>query len=144
MIHSNAVNICVLIVDDDHYFNANVLGYALERRGFEVLHAYTVKEFEDHWESADVIVLDIRLPDKEGEPIDPWGVLKALKRLQDAHSEATPSQLGRCIIRSAHTQEDSKRAGVPLPTCLKWFGPDAPFSVLLEAVRSATEGGGQP
>ena len=141
MTSSNVEKTCVLIVDDDYYFNTNVLGYALERRHFEVLHAYTVREFENQWKSCDVIVLDIRLPEEEGREIDPWGGLKALKRLQDAHSESVAPQLHNCIIRSAHTHEDSTRAAIPLPRFSQWFAPDTPLSVLLDAVRTLAKGG---
>jgi CheY-like chemotaxis protein len=131
----------VLIVDDDYYFSTDVLGYHLKRRGYKVLHAYTVKEFEAQWKQADVIVLDIRLPAEEGYAIDPWGGLNALSRILAKFAKDPPPQLGNCIIRSAQTEEDAIGAGVPVPPKKYiWFAPDAPFSDVFTAIKKVAGG----
>jgi CheY-like chemotaxis protein len=127
----------VLIVDDDYFFSKDTLGYYLKRLGYKVLHAFTVEEFESQWQLADVILLDIRLPEKEGHQIDPWGGLKGLERIRNKNlsSGQAPFQLDHCIIRSAHTQADAAGAGVPPPRHSDWISPDLPFSRIVGAVK---------
>ena len=132
---------CVLIVDDDYYFSTEVLGYHLEKRGFRVLHAYTACEFEDKWRNADVILLDIRIPEKEGAPIDPWGGLNALNKILGkikAENKQYP-QLENCIIRSAHSKDDTTGAAIEVPHYFKWFSPDIPFSTIIQTVNEVAE-----
>jgi CheY-like chemotaxis protein len=131
---------CVLIVDDDYYFSTDVLGYHLKRRGFNVINAYTASGFEKNWQSSDVIVLDIRLPEKEGDPIDPWGGLKALKRIQENNpDERCYPQLKNCIIRSAQTQADASGAKIDVPQHHRWYPPDIPFSDIIKTVKEVAE-----
>lgn len=130
----------VLIVDDDYYFATEVLGYHLRRLGYTVHHAYAVDEFHEKWKDADVVILDIRLPQKVGLPIDPWGGLNALSEiLRSLGHDQIPQQLRCCIIRSAQTMEDAVGARVEPPEHLEWYRPDEPLSTLFDAVRSASQ-----
>jgi len=55
----------ILVVDDEPGIRESLV-YALERDGFQSLEAGTLKEAWEHWESADLIVLDLMLPDGSG------------------------------------------------------------------------------
>jgi CheY-like chemotaxis protein len=137
MMSNNPVT--VLIVDDDYFFSTETLGYLLKRQGYAVLHAFTVEQFVAAWPNSDVIILDIRLPEREGQQIDPWGGLKGLDRIRNDQSAngVMPPQLDRCIIRSAHTKEDAAGAGVTPPAHFDWIRPDQPYSRIAEAVKRA-------
>lgn len=52
----------ILVTDDDETLCRNV-SLALETEGFQVLSAMTLKEAAALWESADLILLDMLLPD---------------------------------------------------------------------------------
>jgi CheY-like chemotaxis protein len=126
---------CILIVEDDYFFGKDVLGYHLGRQGFEVLNAYTASDFEQLWTKADVILLDIRLPEREGEPVDPWAGLRKLYFLQNSTAGAKRPQLERCIIRSGQTMQDAIGASVNVPKHSRWFSPDVSFFDIVQAIR---------
>jgi CheY-like chemotaxis protein len=127
----------VLIVDDDYFISTDVLAHHFGRFKLKVVNAYTAAEFEQKWRDAHAIVLDIRLPNNPGEPIDPWGGLRCLDKIRKGLPQGTPCrQLDKCIIRSAQTPDDAKAASVPIPTHFRWFPPDVEFSKLLAAVRT--------
>jgi len=129
----------VLITDDNYYFSG-LFARALKGSGFEVDTAYTVAEFTVKWVDADAVVLDIRLPLREGEQIDPFGGLHALQEIQGRYpSNAVPNQIENCIIRSAHDPKDARAANAPVPRCFKWYPPDIPLSELIDSVRDVIE-----
>lgn len=130
----------VLIVDDDYYFGTDVLGYHLKRRGFDVIFAYTASEFRNCWQKADVILLDIRLPDKEGDPIDPWAGLKTLQRIVSGlPPDGYYPQIQNCIIRSAQTKTDAVTSSIEIPRHYKWLSPDVAFSDVVNTISEAAE-----
>jgi CheY-like chemotaxis protein len=133
---SDQISSRILIVDDDYFLSTDVLGYQLKRLDFIVVNAYTALEFEERWREADVIVLDIRLPQRPGEPIDPWGGLLSLNKIRGNLGDCSRyPQLENCIIRSAQTEDDAKAANIPVPVHFRWFSPDVSFSELLDTVR---------
>ena len=126
----------ILIVEDDYYFGTDVLGYHFKRQGFDVVNAYAASEFEGSWIDVDAIVLDIRLPEKPGELIDPWAGLRTLNKIRGSLGDCSiPLQLENCIIRSAQTLGDAKAASISVPKHFKWFPPDVSFSELLETLQ---------
>jgi len=135
---SNPKSVTVLIVDDDYHFNVDIMTYYLKRiGGYEVRNAFTVRDFRERVNEADVIILDIRLPDDMNAPIDPWGGLKALKDLSDSaqDNESLRKRLSRVIIRSVHSKDDAKRAEIPVPDHYCWLSVDAPLSKIMTALK---------
>ncbi len=61
----------ILIVDDEPAIRESV-AYALERDGFETVEAATLGEAHNAWNGADLIVLDLMLPDGNGIDFLKW------------------------------------------------------------------------
>ncbi len=129
----------ILIVEDDYFFGNDVLGYHLKKHGFQVLNAYTASDFERLWKQADVIVLDIRLPEREGEPVDPWAGLRKLYAIQNSEDGSGRRQLENCIIRSGQTKEDAIGASISIPKHFRWFGPDVSFFEIVDTVKEVAQ-----
>ncbi len=68
----------VLVVDDEPAIRES-LAYALGRDGFAVLEAGSLRQARAQWEQADLIVLDLMLPDGNGIELLSW--LRAQSRL---------------------------------------------------------------
>lgn len=126
----------VLVVDDDYHVNLDILSYHLNRMGgFKILNAFTIKDFRKHANEADIIILDIRLPENDGDEVDPWGGLKALIDLiQNSMIKTLSDGRPPVIIRSVQTKEDAKRAGQSLPSYYCWLHVDAPLSQITNAI----------
>lgn len=58
----------VLVVDDEPKIRASVRGY-LERDGYHVLEAETAAQAFELAPGADLMILDLRLPDRDGEDV---------------------------------------------------------------------------
>ena len=128
----------VLIVDDDFHFNNDVLTYHLQRLGgYHVLNAFTIVEFKRQAFDADIIILDIRLPEDHGKPFDPWGGLKALRELneRDNLTEADKKSLSAVILRSAFKKGDAEKANIQIPEHYDWIDINAPLSQLTNALE---------
>jgi DNA-binding response OmpR family regulator len=63
--------ITVLVVDDEPAIRES-LAYALGRDGFEVLEAGSLREARERWERADLLILDLMLPDGSGIELLGW------------------------------------------------------------------------
>lgn len=126
----------VLIVDDDYQFNSD-LSYYLQRCGYEILNAFTVEDFKRLAPEADVVFLDIRLPDRDGALINTWGGLQALREIlaREDISESTRNCLAKVIIRSGHTKEEASRAGEKIPPHHRWLATDAPLYEIMRALQ---------
>jgi len=61
----------VLLVDDEPAIRES-LAYALSRDGFAVLEAGSLRQAREQWEQADLIVLDLMLPDGNGIELLSW------------------------------------------------------------------------
>ena len=61
----------VLVVDDEPAIRES-LAFALGRDGFEVLEAGSLRQARERWEQADLIVLDLMLPDGNGIELLAW------------------------------------------------------------------------
>jgi DNA-binding response OmpR family regulator len=61
----------VLVVDDEPAIRES-LAFALGRDGFEVLEAGSLRQARERWEGADLIVLDLMLPDGNGIELLAW------------------------------------------------------------------------
>jgi len=129
----------VLIVDDDYHFNVDVLGFHLRRLGYPVDSAFTIDEFRTKAASADVIVLDIRLPPRAGETVDIWGGLGAYSELLSIADGPMKARLQRVVIRSANAREDAVRAGKLTPALAEtpWLAVDSPLTEIVSAVDAA-------
>lgn len=55
----------ILIVEDDLTLNKN-LAFALDAKGFSVITAHTIDEASELYQQADLIILDVMLPDGNG------------------------------------------------------------------------------
>jgi DNA-binding response OmpR family regulator len=87
----------VLVVEDEPAI-AESLAYSLEREGYEVATAGTLADAEDKIADADLIILDLMLPDGSG-----FDVLAGLRRV-----ERPPA----VIILSSRDQEADRVAGL--------------------------------
>ena len=66
----------LLLVEDDKNL-ADGLLVSLEQAGYECLHAETIAEVKQHWEKADLVVLDRQLPDGDSvQHLPEWKNLK--------------------------------------------------------------------
>lgn len=133
-------NIVILIVDDDYFFNVDVLTYKLRQMGYnKIINAFTMEEFKEKAALSDIVVLDIRLPKKSGAPIDPWGGLKALDEMISSSTidEKTKKTLSRVIIRSVQKIEDARKINIPIPPQYRcWLPVDVPLSEILEEIQA--------
>ncbi len=68
----------VLVVDDEPAIRES-LAYALKRDRFEVVEAGSLRQARECWEQADIIVLDLMLPDGNGIEFLAW--LRAQSRV---------------------------------------------------------------
>ncbi|MDO5560527.1 MAG: response regulator transcription factor [Oscillospiraceae bacterium] len=55
----------ILIIEDDETLNKNT-AFALRAEGYNVICAYTVEQAQDMYTGADILLLDIMLPDGSG------------------------------------------------------------------------------
>lgn len=126
----------ILVVDDDCSFNEDISSY-LEEEDFRVVNAYNALEFKERASSVDIIILDIRLPDRPGAQIDTWSGLKALNQLQEKQEEAgnpMPRYLKNVIIRSGHEESEAKKAGIRIPNHSCWLKTYSPLQEIKEAL----------
>ncbi|MEZ8824326.1 response regulator transcription factor VxrB [Vibrio amylolyticus] len=66
----------LLLVEDDKNL-ADGLLVSLEQAGYECLHAETIASVAQHWEKADIVILDRQLPDGDSiEHLQGWKQLK--------------------------------------------------------------------
>lgn len=66
----------LLLVEDDKNL-ADGLLVSLEQAGYECLHAETIADVKQHWESADLVILDRQLPDGDSvQHLPDWKKLK--------------------------------------------------------------------
>src|SRR5262249_7959734 len=98
----------VLVVDDDT-FAVSVVRQQLHDLGVVVSSAYTADDFKKHWRDADVIVLDIRIPEREGESTGEWVGLQTLYKIQQECVALgnCPRQIYRCILYSGLNKQDA-------------------------------------
>lgn len=63
----------ILVVEDDLELSRGIC-YALQKEGYETCEAYSIKEAEESWADgeADLILLDVNLPDGEGFSFCKW------------------------------------------------------------------------
>lgn len=63
----------ILVVEDDLELSRGIC-YALQKEGYEACEAYSIKEAEESWADgeADLILLDVNLPDGEGFSFCKW------------------------------------------------------------------------
>lgn len=98
--------ITILIVDDQYDFNEEISDY-LGQLGYTTINAYAAEEFKQKANTADIVILDIRIPKQDGAQIDPWGGLIALSELQRPdHPSDVPKYHNRIIIRSVNKEVD--------------------------------------
>ena len=66
----------LLLVEDDKNL-ADGLLVSLEQAGYECLHAERISQVKQHWENADLVILDRQLPDGDSvEHLESWKRLK--------------------------------------------------------------------
>lgn len=87
----------VLVVEDQKDLN-NIITRFLEHEGFKVITSYTAKEALEKLKSADLIILDIMLPDMEGYEV-----------LKEASKQNIPT-----IILTSKSEEFDKLKGFEL------------------------------
>ena len=126
-----------VLIADDNYFIVSVLRQTLSERGIDVLTAYTAEEFRLQWKDVDVIVLDIRLPEREGEVIKDWVGLQALQSIQETFvaSGPCPLQIENCILHSGQNTQDAIGAQVKVPRHFRWLPPEATTMQLLDSIE---------
>ena len=113
----------ILVVDDDDLVRW-VLVQSLRQRGYEVLAAGTARQALEQFRSADLVLLDWRLPDEDG--------LEVARRVKEERPERP------VILITAHNAAELADAAAPLDV----EGVlDKPFDVevVLRAVREALE-----
>jgi response regulator RpfG family c-di-GMP phosphodiesterase len=130
----------VLIVDDNYHLTRTI-GYYIKDHGYNPLSAFTIKEFEALAPEADIIILDIRLPEKEGAPIDPWGGLKALNRMIEKSEEKASTQIcpSRVIIRSMYSKADAESLGKTIPEHHCWLDVNGSLAKLIDTLEELTD-----
>nr|WP_202884073.1 response regulator transcription factor VxrB [Vibrio sp. S12_S33] len=66
----------LLLVEDDKNL-ADGLLVSLEQAGYDCLHAETIAEVKQHWDSADLVILDRQLPDGDSvQSLPEWKKIK--------------------------------------------------------------------
>nr|WP_303396381.1 response regulator transcription factor VxrB [Vibrio aestuarianus] len=66
----------MLLVEDDKNL-ADGLLVSLEQAGYDCLHAETIAEVKQHWDSADLVILDRQLPDGDSvQSLPEWKKIK--------------------------------------------------------------------
>lgn len=68
----------LLLVEDDKNL-ADGLLVSLEQAGYDCLHAETIADVKQHWDSADLVILDRQLPDGDSvQHLPEWRKIKEL------------------------------------------------------------------
>nr|WP_202599032.1 MULTISPECIES: response regulator transcription factor VxrB [Vibrio] len=68
----------MLLVEDDKNL-ADGLLVSLEQAGYDCLHAETIADVKQHWDSADLVILDRQLPDGDSvQHLPEWRKIKEL------------------------------------------------------------------
>jgi two-component system KDP operon response regulator KdpE len=108
-----------LIVEDEDDIRL-LLSLSLRSEPYHILEAATGAEAAEQWSRADLILLDIRLPDIDG--------LDLLRRLGN--------KTARVIALSAHSADDLRAEAIEAG-CLDYFTKPFTPAKLLDAIRGA-------
>src|SRR3989449_5658501 len=119
----------ILLVDDEPAIRES-LAFALRRDGFEVEEATTLREARGLADAADLVILDLVLPDGSGLPF-----LRSLRERSDVP----------VIVLTSRDEETDRVVGLELGAddyVLKPFSPREVAARVRAVLRRAARGGG--